>query len=62
MPYPSDSVELYPIRFNPLFQDYLWGGCRLGTDLGKPVGNREAVAESWEIVDHGRQQSVVRFG
>jgi mannose-6-phosphate isomerase len=29
--------------------------------LGKPIGD-EAAAESWEIVDHGETQSVVKFG
>ena len=58
----GDVVDLYPIRFQPLFQEYIWGGRRLGTELDKPVGDGSTVAESWEIVDHGDDQSVVRFG
>jgi mannose-6-phosphate isomerase len=50
-----------PLRFEPLFRRYLWGGRRLGTKLGKPIG-RENCAESWEIVDHGDDQSVVLAG
>lgn len=52
---------LYPLRFEPSFRRYIWGGRRLKTVLGKPIGDQTA-AESWEIVDHGDDQSVVKFG
>lgn len=51
-----------PLRFQPLFRRYLWGGRRLGTHLGKPIGDGDDYAESWEIVDHGGDQSVVLAG
>ncbi len=54
--------ELYPLRFRPLFRRYLWGGRRLGTTLGKPIGPENDFAESWEIVDHGKDQSIVAHG
>jgi mannose-6-phosphate isomerase len=50
------------LRFQPIFRRYLWGGRRLGTVLGKPIGPEDDYAESWELVDHGADQSVVRFG
>jgi mannose-6-phosphate isomerase len=52
---------LYPLRFHPLLRRYLWGGRRLET-LGKLLGPGDDYAESWEIVDHGRDQSVVTHG
>lgn len=52
----------YLLRFEPLFRRYLWGGRRLGTMLGKAIGPGEDYAESWEIVDHGDDQSVVLNG
>ncbi len=52
----------YLLRFDPLFRRYLWGGRRLGTMLGKAIGPGEDYAESWEIVDHGDDQSVVLNG
>lgn len=52
----------YPLRFEPLFRRYLWGGRRLGTLLGKPISEGSDYAESWEIVDHGEDQSVVSAG
>ena len=53
---------LYPLRFQPLFKEYIWGGRRLGTLLGKPIGDGPTYAESWEAVDHGDDQSVVAEG
>jgi mannose-6-phosphate isomerase len=51
-----------PLRFQPVFRRYLWGGRRLGTLLHKPIGPEEDWAESWEVVDHGQDQSVVADG
>ena len=53
---------LTPLRFQPLFKRYLWGGRRLGTVLGKPIEGGDDYAESWEVVDHGADQSVVAAG
>ncbi len=52
---------MYPLRFNPIFRRYIWGGHRLADVLHKPIGD-ENCAESWEIVDHGSDQSVVASG
>ncbi|MGC3967689.1 MAG: hypothetical protein QM775_10045 [Pirellulales bacterium] len=56
------SKPTAPLRFQPLIKRALWGGRRLGTALGKPLGAETDYAESWEIVDHGRDQSVVDGG
>jgi mannose-6-phosphate isomerase len=50
------------LRFEPLFRRYLWGGRRLATMLGKQLGEGDDYAESWEIVDHRDDQSVVVAG
>lgn len=52
----------YPLRLEPLFRRYLWGGRRLGSMLGKAIGSGDDYAESWELVDHGDDQSVVIAG
>ena len=52
---------MYPLRFQPIFRRYLWGGRRLAEVLHKPIGS-ESAAESWEIVDHENDQSVVAYG
>jgi len=54
--------RLYPLKFRPLLKRYLWGGRRLGTVLGKPLGDGADYAESWEVADHGTDQSVVVNG
>ncbi len=51
-----------PLRFKPLFRRYLWGGRRLATTLGKSLGPGDDYAESWELVDHDEDQSVVQDG
>ena len=56
------ATPLYPLRFQPLFRRYLWGGRRLETVLGKSLGQGHDFAESWELVDHGPDQSRVATG
>lgn len=51
-----------PLRFQPLFKRIRWGGRRLGTELGKLIGSETDYAESWELVDHGVDQSLVAEG
>jgi mannose-6-phosphate isomerase len=53
---------LEPLRFEPRFRRYLWGGRRLATVLGKTIGAGDDYAESWEVVDHGADQSIVASG
>lgn len=55
-------IKLYPFRFKPLFRQYIWGGRRLESMLGKPLGDGDNYAESWEVSDHGRDQSVIAYG
>ena len=51
----------YPLTFQPVYQDYIWGGQKLHTafnrDLDGPV-----IAESWEITDREDGMSVVDQG
>ncbi len=53
---------MHTLRFQPIFRRYLWGGRRLATELGRPIGDGDDYAESWEIVDHGVDQSTVLAG
>jgi len=55
-------TSLYPLRFEPLYKHYLWGGRRFETLLGRELEPGRVYAESWEIADHGEDQSIVRFG
>lgn len=51
-----------PLRFEPIFRSYLWGGNRLATRLGKKLPDDGIWAESWEIVDHHEGESTVESG
>ncbi|MCO8124395.1 class I mannose-6-phosphate isomerase [Stieleria sp. TO1_6] len=52
----------YPLQFRPLIKQTIWGGSKLGRLLGKSIGDDNNYAESWELVDHGVDQSVVQNG
>ena len=61
-PPKSPHLKPYPVRFQPVLKQTIWGGRRLGEQLGKPIGPESNYAESWEVVDHGDDQSVVNNG
>lgn len=50
------------LQFEPIVKRIRWGGRRLGTLLNKPIGSETDYAESWEIADHGSDQSIIRHG
>lgn len=54
--------ELYPLRFKPTYKQYIWGGWKFATLLNRHLPADENFAESWEICDHGSDQSVVEGG
>lgn len=56
------SHQFPPLRFQPIFRSYLWGGRNLASELKKPLPEEGIWAESWEIVDHPQAQSVVADG
>ena len=57
----SDSVDVYPLTFDPVFKDYPWGGQNLRTELGRTIPHG-VVAESWDIAAHANGSSVVNNG
>jgi mannose-6-phosphate isomerase len=50
------------LDFQPLIKRIRWGGTRLRTQLNKPIGDATDAAESWEVCDHGVDQSMVASG
>ena len=55
-------MQLYPLKFKPIFRDYLWGGHKLRELFGKNVSADKIMAESWEIVDLPDDISVIANG
>ncbi len=53
---------LYPLKFQPFFKYYPYGGRRFAQVLEMDVPHDRDIAESWEISDHGPEQSVVVNG
>ncbi len=51
-----------PLVFRPILKRIRWGGRRLGDLLNKPIGPEADYAESWEVADHGDDQSIVTRG
>lgn len=50
-----------PLKLQPAFKDYLWGGERLKTEYGKHTG-LSPLAESWELSCHKDGPSVIADG
>jgi mannose-6-phosphate isomerase len=56
------DAPLYPLRFEPILKELIWGGRRLETILLKKLGEGSRYAESWEIADHRDDVSRVAEG
>lgn len=56
-----ENIPLYPLRFQPVYKDYIWGGNKIARHYkrGLPPG---VYAESWEIADRPEGMSVVVNG
>ncbi len=54
-------IMMYPIRFKPIYQSYVWGGERIKTLYQRP-SDLAKIAESWEISDREDGMSVVMNG
>jgi len=50
------------LRFEPLYQDRVWGGRVLESTFERELPPERPIGESWEIVDRAEAQSVVRAG
>ena len=55
-------ASMHPLKFEPIIKRLIWGGHRLGSILGKPIGEGSQYAESWELSDHRNDVSVVSDG
>lgn len=50
------------IRFQPIYQDRVWGGRALESALRRELPHDGPIGESWEVVDRPEAQSVCRGG
>lgn len=54
-------MELYPLKFEPVYQYRIWGGNKLKAVLDKDI-NEANIGESWEISDVKGSQTKVKNG
>jgi len=54
-------AELYPMFFEPVLKEYIWGGRNL-EKLGRKLPETGKVAESWEISSHEDGMTFVKNG
>lgn len=54
-------MRLYPLQFEPILKDRIWGGTKLKTYLNKPIAS-EITGESWEISTVENDVSIIANG
>ncbi|WP_439132361.1 type I phosphomannose isomerase catalytic subunit [Polaribacter sp.] len=54
-------MNLYPLKFTPLYKYRIWGGEKLKTELNKNY-TEDNIGESWEISDVSGDETVVAEG
>lgn len=55
------KLPLYPIKFNPIYKEKVWGGNKIKTLFGRNI-TLENVGESWEIAAVNDSISIVQNG
>ncbi|HVU08155.1 MAG TPA: type I phosphomannose isomerase catalytic subunit [Verrucomicrobiae bacterium] len=53
---------LYPLTFQPIFKERVWGGRELEKLYGKKLPPGKIIGESWEISDRPGDESVITTG
>ena len=43
------NIELYPLKFRPIFKEKIWGGQKINTILKKDFGDLDNCGETWEL-------------
>jgi mannose-6-phosphate isomerase len=54
-------MKPYPLQFEPILKERIWGGTKLKTDLNKPIVSN-ITGESWEISTVDNEVSIVQNG
>ena len=55
-------MNLYPMKFKPIFKERIWGGNKIGTFFGKEIPPGKKVGESWELADLPLDKSKITNG
>jgi len=55
-------VNLYPLKFKPIYKKRIWGGQKLREVFNKDIPPFEKIGESWELADLPDDKSVIANG
>jgi len=54
-------MRVYPLKFNPIYKQSIWGGQKLREVFGKDIPD-EKIGESWEVADLPDDKSIITNG
>lgn len=58
-----DREKLYPLKFEPIYMERVWGGTMMSEILNRQLPDAsDPIGESWELVDRDEVKSVVANG
>ncbi|MFC1677390.1 type I phosphomannose isomerase catalytic subunit [Planctomycetota bacterium] len=55
-------MEMYPLKFKPIYKQRIWGGQKLREVFGKNLPPGQKIGESWELVDLPNDKSIIANG
>jgi len=55
-------MNIYPLKFKPLFKERIWGGQQLRSFFGKDLPANRKIGESWELADLPEDKSEIING
>lgn len=55
-------MKAYPLKFEPIYKQRIWGGQKLREFFGKDLPFNEKIGESWELADLPQDKSVITNG
>ncbi len=55
-------MQIYPLKFRPIYKPRIWGGQKLRTFFNKDIPANEKIGESWELADLPDDKSIIANG
>ncbi len=55
-------MNIYPLKFRPIFKERIWGGRKIEDVFGKNLPQNAKIGESWELVDLPDDKSAIVNG
>jgi mannose-6-phosphate isomerase len=55
-------MDVYPLKFEPIFKEKIWGGRKLESVFGKCLPPEKKIGESWELADLPEDKSLIANG